>query len=80
MIVFRACLIALPCLLLADDSALAQDFTDIAEEAGIDYQHHGFMYVGGIAVADFDDDGFQDIYDSVDLLGQSLLSTLKTTR
>jgi len=62
--VSRACLMALSGLLLGglDDSARAQDFTDIAEEAGIEYQHHGFMYVGGIAVADFDDDGFQDIY------------------
>ena len=46
----------------AGDSALAQEFTDIAEQAGIRYQHNGFMYVGGIAVADFDDDGFLDIY------------------
>ena len=46
----------------AGDTALAQEFTDVAEQAGIGYQHNGFMYIGGIAIADFDDDGFQDIY------------------
>jgi len=30
--------------------------------AGIDYQHTGFMYIGGIAVCDFDGDGSVDIY------------------
>ncbi len=64
MTVSRAYHLALSCVLAthAGDTALAQQFTDVAERAGIGYQHSGFMYIGGIAIADFDDDGFQDIY------------------
>ncbi|TFB09822.1 T9SS type A sorting domain-containing protein [Candidatus Marinimicrobia bacterium MT.SAG.3] len=37
-------------------------FQERAQFAGIDYQHDGFMYIGGIAVCDFDGDGSADIY------------------
>ncbi|MEC7843311.1 MAG: VCBS repeat-containing protein, partial [Candidatus Latescibacterota bacterium] len=64
MTVSRVYHLALSCVIAihAGDTALAQEFTDVAEQAGIGYQHSGFMYIGGIAIADFDDDGFQDIY------------------
>jgi len=41
-----------------------QTFTDITTSAGINYKHatNGFPYLGGIACADFNGDGFTDIY------------------
>ena len=41
--------------------AVAQ-FTDITAKAGIIYEHHGFPYIGGIVAADFNGDGYCDIY------------------
>ena len=37
-------------------------FTDITTQAGINYKHHGFVYIGGIVAADFNGDGYSDIY------------------
>ena len=40
----------------------AAQFTDITAQAGISYEHQGFMYIGGIVAADFNGDGYCDIY------------------
>lgn len=34
----------------------------MAISAGIDYRQTGFMYIGGIALCDFDGDGSEDFY------------------
>ena len=49
-------------ILCSDDAWSQVSFRERAQIAGIDYQHNGFMYIGGIAVCDFDGDGSQDIY------------------
>ena len=55
-------LIIILLLLCYDDARSQKTFQEIALSAGIDYQHDGFMYIGGIALCDFDGDGSEDFY------------------
>ena len=37
-------------------------FRESSIASGIEYEHNGFMYIGGIAVCDFNGNGSEDIY------------------
>ena len=50
-------------LVFAFHSNYGQTFTEMAKSAGIIFQHNSSAYIGGgVAIFDYDNDGYEDIY------------------
>ena len=56
------CLIFLISFLPKQANLCAQEFSEVAEEAGIDFLYYSEFYITGTAVIDYNNDGYEDLY------------------